>query len=617
MEMQGLVPSPRWTPVKQLLCVVALLMSAQSALATNESVQDLRYGVTLYHFFQQDYFEALTELGAAQQLEQLPHHGEEAELLRGGMSLSYGMDSEAREIFDTLLDQSRERVDADRAWFYLGKLAWRRGDNEASQYALAKMAPAYEGPLADEGHYMRAMQALEQGEQQAASLTLRAIQESCPYKPYFFYNLGAVHARAGDWDSAAQSFRQVALMGCEDEEGAALRDKAFTAAGFASLAADKADRAADDFLAVRLQGPETDRALLGYGWSYANRGQFDRALLPWNTLSERSLTSASARESLLAVPYAYEQLERPATALELYRQAASRYADVGAEVDAAYTELRDGDLLSLFGLDEVVDPQWLGGEDPQPEGEHARFLTHLMSTDTVQLALRELHDLRAMQRKLSLASERLTVLRQVDSEQRDSWRETVEGGGAESLARQRQLLVERSEQLRQRLDSAIASGNARELATPEQAARWQRVERATALAGRLQKQDAQEKLRVMQGLLQWQDNEAFPAQSWRMQRDLGQLEKLANDSAEAYAALNAAMAGSARPVFAQRIDGLAERTRVQQSQLAAAMNEAQSKLRAAALAELAQQQDYLRHGKAQALLAVARLYDLASPEVPR
>ncbi len=609
---------PGSSAAQALLCACALLtLLSQPVTAENESVKDLRYGVTLYHFFQQNYFDALTELSAAQQMKKLPHHSEEAELLRGGMSLSYGMDRQARRIFDALLTQPREQVDADRAWFYLGKLAWRRGDNQASNDALAKMDPQYAGPLADEGHYLRAMQALVLGQQQVASAALQSMQAACPFKPYYYYNLGTVRVQDKDWAGAAQAFRQVAHLGCKNEEGAALRDKASTAAGFASLATGNSGQAAEDFLAVRLHGPEADRALLGYGWSHANEGDFDKALVPWQALSARSLVSASARESLLAVPYAYEQLQRPSTALALYQSAAEHYAGARSEVNAALTQVRDGDLLALFGLDAVVDPQWLGGEDPQPEGEYAKYLAHLLSTDGVQLALRELYDLRDIQRKLALAQERLTVLREVESEQRQNWSRTVEGGGAEELAGRRAFLLKRSTVLRQQLDSAIASGDGRLLATPEQAARWRRIDIASERAQRLQHEGAQQQIRLMRGLMQWQDSEAFPARRWRLQDDMRQLEALAAESAQAYAAMDAAMAGSARPVFEQRIDDLVERTASQRVMVAGALSTAQSQLRAVAVAELEQQREHLRHSEGQALLAVARLYDLASPEVPR
>jgi len=48
-------------------------------------VKDLHYGDVLFYFYQDDYFDSITRLLAAQQLERLPHTEGEAELLLGGL----------------------------------------------------------------------------------------------------------------------------------------------------------------------------------------------------------------------------------------------------------------------------------------------------------------------------------------------------------------------------------------------------------------------------------------------------------------------------------------------------------------------------------------------------
>ena len=119
---------PRSTKLRALASVCLLVCSAGAGAL--ESVQSLAYGVTLYHFYQQDYFWALTELMVAQKsaAPSLGVHADNAELLRGGMSLSYGMDRQAQQIFTDMLTQPGATADVDRAWFYLGKIAWQRGD---------------------------------------------------------------------------------------------------------------------------------------------------------------------------------------------------------------------------------------------------------------------------------------------------------------------------------------------------------------------------------------------------------------------------------------------------------------------------------------------------------
>src|ERR1700744_6212312 len=66
-------------------------------------VQDLQYGDVLFHYYQQDDFEALTRLLAYQHWNQLPHHEQDSQLLLGGLYLSLGLYNEAGERFSKLL----------------------------------------------------------------------------------------------------------------------------------------------------------------------------------------------------------------------------------------------------------------------------------------------------------------------------------------------------------------------------------------------------------------------------------------------------------------------------------------------------------------------------------
>ena len=145
-----------------------------SALAA-ETVQNLRYGVSLFYLYQGDYFQSLTELMVGQAKdEELGPHGENAELLRGGISLSYGMDREAERVFTALLAEPREGVNRQRAWFYLAKVAWQRGEVGAAAAALANADLNAEDidkrdDLAQEAAYLRAAIALSQGDRATAA----------------------------------------------------------------------------------------------------------------------------------------------------------------------------------------------------------------------------------------------------------------------------------------------------------------------------------------------------------------------------------------------------------------------------------------------------------------
>ena len=344
---------PNWAVA--LLCLLPLSASSSAA----ETVQSLRYGASLYHYYQRDYFGALTELTAAQKLDALGPHTQGAELMRGGMALSYGMDRQAESIFKQQLQQDDARstadddnaasVNADQVWFYLGKMAWQRGDAVRTAESLGKMREDYAGDLKKEAIFLGASAALALGEAAAAEAQLDALQEHRRWHDHLGYNIGATHAAGGDWLSATPYFNTIAERKPESLEDLALYDKSLTAAGYAYLAGGEPEQSGDAFRQVRLEGPYATRALLGYGWSAAERGDYLAALSPWQQLTSYSLLDESARESLLAVPYAYDQLERPGLALQHYQLASAAYENAIAGLNEAIAAFAEESLAPLLG----------------------------------------------------------------------------------------------------------------------------------------------------------------------------------------------------------------------------------------------------------------------------
>ena len=133
--------SARRPIVRRCGWLLALAMPLGPALADDGGpepivVKDPHYGEVLYYFYQEDYFPAIVRLLAAQQDAKLANHADEAELLKGGMYLSYGHHLEAAEIFERLLANSADREIRDRTWFFLAKIWHQRGYLEKAQGAL-------------------------------------------------------------------------------------------------------------------------------------------------------------------------------------------------------------------------------------------------------------------------------------------------------------------------------------------------------------------------------------------------------------------------------------------------------------------------------------------------
>ena len=110
-----------------LAAVGVILPAGAGDVAAPAAIRDLYYGETLFQFYQDKHFEALTHLLAARAEGRVSNHEAESELLLGGLYLHYGQHVQAEEIFNRLLTESVAPAVRDRAWFYLGKVRYQRG----------------------------------------------------------------------------------------------------------------------------------------------------------------------------------------------------------------------------------------------------------------------------------------------------------------------------------------------------------------------------------------------------------------------------------------------------------------------------------------------------------
>ena len=222
-----------------ILAAAALALPAADAAGARDEdpgivVQDLAYGEVLFEFFQEDYFSALTRLLAAQQRGELEHHGAEAELMLGGLYLSYGQHRLAGEIFERVLEQSVEPALHDRAWYFLAKIWQQRGYLAEAEAALARISGELPEDIEPERQMLYAQVLMEQGRFAEALASLEAWERPADaWVGYAKYNIGVALVRLGQVEAGARVLDEVGQLDPENPEFDALRDKANVALGTA------------------------------------------------------------------------------------------------------------------------------------------------------------------------------------------------------------------------------------------------------------------------------------------------------------------------------------------------------------------------------------------------
>jgi len=622
--------------MRRLFAIVALscallpapLFAAEEKVAAEEkigadekaptSVQDLRYGVVLYDFFQDDYFQALTELMLGEQQQDMPHHAEFAQLLRGGISLSYGMDAQARQIFEQLLAQHPQAAVRDRAWFYLAKNYYERGDSANAAAILDRGGNNLPEELLQERDYLCANMALQRGDLTAFTLPTYDANTTNPWQPYLLFNLGVAQATHGNAQAATQAFTQLASMPLSEEEHKALRDRALTASGYNYLGAQQLQQAVETFRQVRLNSPFADKALLGYGWAAAQLDNYALALQPWQELNQRSLLLPAVQEGLLAVPYAYEKLNAPAQALEQYQHAEQLYLQEIARIDDATKTLQTASLLNLW-LDEKAKETWLSRHEELPVTPQLPYLEHLLALNSIQEVLKDMRDLGVLDQYLSEWRERLTALDWAQALQYQRRQQALRNRPDMKLNADLEQLQQRRNDIANQLQQAQQNRDGALLMDEKDIAVSKRLERVRNRIEFLQQhgQDvsaAQAAYQRYRGLLLWRTQENFAARNWTMTKELRDLDTQLALSQLDKVSVDHLVERAKTPEQGERIRALDARLQTELNNIHRAQAQGDKVLREHAIAELQQQRVRLVAYLSRAKLAEARLLDKGTTE---
>ena len=192
-----------------------------------QPIKALHYGDTLFNFFQDKHFSAITGLMTSQHFDRLAPHGDEAEVLRGGLLLSYGVHGEAGQIFASLIEKGAAPSVRDRAWFYLAKIRYQRGFNADAETALARIEGRLPNALAEERGLLHAQLLMARNDFAGAANVLGALTTD-PKKasPFARFNLGVALVKSGDAARGSALLDEIGRAPAENEEQRSLRDRA-------------------------------------------------------------------------------------------------------------------------------------------------------------------------------------------------------------------------------------------------------------------------------------------------------------------------------------------------------------------------------------------------------
>ncbi len=604
----------------QLALCCLLANTGQSALAAKPQteVADLRYGVTLYHYFQKDYFQALTELYVAEQKGGITGHGDNPEIIEGGISLAFGMRNNATGLFEQLLGETHPKKVRHTAWFYLAKLAYNQGHWQQAQSAIDKLNfKELNRTLREEAQALSINILIRQNKLDKAQSALAEFPEKSHWHSYLSYNLAAAWGRDGNFDQSLAFYRTVyeeplTEDSPEPELQLALRDRARTAAGYAAIAIKDFEQAQNTLNQVRLTDVIANEALLGSGWSAFNQEQYLQALSPWQELLRREFLYPEVQEAHLAVPFAFEQMNAPGEALLAYSDAETAYELELARIGEAEQSLYDTPLLQLLDLEAERNSSWLQTPNPQFD-KVINYLHTLVGQTQFQARIQQLRELQALKQLLDnwqvkmadyqdLADARaINRVDQARSVSQLDYPSIIAG-----LDRRRQRIAERIKQVQDDANYlTLAKGENQDLAE-----RAHSIKTKIARYPEELRPDQIAKAKLLHGILYWQESQNYHEHLWALQSQLSEVDKQRERLQDIWNRVQTALAEAPDlDPMNQRLANMQARLDQQQAHLQATLNSVSEELTVQMLAELELQRQRVSFFLAESRLAIARIYD--------
>ncbi len=635
--------------LSSLLSVLVPLFVMQTFSGPAEAAWDgLRERYALYEYYQGNYFSALSQMQIANELaeqsakrsnsEVIPIPAS-AQLLEGGISLAFGLENKAESIFNTLL-RPNENTDVklptrSTAWFYLGKLQYQQGDFDGASASFSQVLGNLPQDKTLELEYLQANLSLYGNNIPMADAYARRIPGESVWRYYADYNIAAKKFESNEWAFGGKSGNLQALINYfpdEDshewsEELSLLREKALIAQGYALLQQEKPVLAMKYLGQVEQSSLLHPRALLGYGWGAAQVENFPLALTPWLALYKRGILDANGLEAIVAIPFAYERLDRPGKALSSYESAIEKLLQEEQFIQAFEERVQGEPLLALLQLEsasgeslltlkahEKANEKWLA--DP----ELVRVI-HVLEREQVQRTLNDYRGLLRIKDYLVNWQKRLQAYEQLIIERKTVRAEKEQQIIALKTETHINDLITKRNQLAKKLHAVENNSTGVEFFADDNLEYWGMVVSALANAKKLHEsgEDISEyadSLRRYKGLMLWEANEHFVPQMRHHKKLLIEMDEAIDSLKNSHSKLSQSMAEKRDIVpYENRLGNLQARIQEQYGKIDTQLSDMEEKFKTVFLDELNVQRQRLNYYLSYARLGAARLYDKATDEL--
>ena len=616
------------------LVVILLLAIAQSS-GGRAAEQPPGWGEVLYEYFQGNHFEALTQLEIAAHRQQLDPSAAQPALLRGRLSMQFGLYSQAEAIFKQQLEHQDKPTLQAAVYIQLANLYEQLGDLEAARTALTNVAENQVAGLnaeqQDKYWYLVASLQIQGG----TLIDIRRFPVNALSREYLNYNLAMMEADRGETQNAVARLQSMLKVrpNSEDagffsrvgdwvsggwfsadeqqintEEQASLKDRQWLTLGYLLQSLGRHQDAINAYQQVRQDSVDTQAAMLAWGWAAAERGEFQLALSIWQLLAQQPVYQHESYEAPLAVAYAYEKLNAPRQALTALNQASRQYSEWINRLQAERVQLYQSDFFQPYVQ------TWQQGQST-PEDVLSPVLMPLLTDDQFSQQVAQLADLQQADQRVLYALQQLTMFEQLIDERQQSAQQRGEALAHNNLLQTLPTLQQQRDGLQTQLDTVEHQQDALALLNDDGQALLQRIGKADTRLSAIEQQmpDADSyraRIRRLHGILLWQAEVDYASNLWAGKRNLQALDSLLASGQTRLGSIYQAMDRRAHfDAQRARITGLRSGLLLAQQTQQRLQDKLLARMQQAADVLLIETEQQLQRYRRQAQIAIVRLQD--------
>ncbi len=498
-----------------------LIFSASSASAGTSApkkLKDLYFGEALYCAFQGDWFDAISRLDTElmqhygvdePERDTLHYHINQAEFDVGDFELAYRMHLRAGRAIKAVIEGNVDESVRNEAIFRLARIYFQKDQPVNALYAVERISGAVPTNIRSDLAFLRAQILMANGRFTEAAGILKDLQDVKSLEGFSTYNLGIALIKDGKELEGRQYLDRTGQIKSNDVLTLAIEDKANLVLGSKLLKEKNFEGAKQVLDRVHLNGPLSNRALLGSGWADAFQGRFDRAMVPWSILVTREVTDASVQEAMMAAPYAYGKLNVYSKAALMYGSALEKFATEIDKLGASINSIREGHFLQALVREELKqDPDWVVKLRKLPQTPETYYLLELMASHDFQESLKNYLDLEQLRKKLEAWERDLDAFEEIIEKRRAYYQPLLPAIDREfrRLDSQMRLRLEQRDRIEQRLKAMLVAPRPDYLATANERIISEQIallERKLANGDTAVPSEVEARIKRLRGVLHW------------------------------------------------------------------------------------------------------------------